>query len=56
MQVKFLAQHPCKEVNDSLIKVSNVVQLKPWILTFNGLRSQKGVGAGIMITSLTNIH
>ena len=49
--VNFVAQHPCIETNGPLVEVNSYLQLKPWLLTFNGSKTQKDVGAGITITS-----
>ena len=53
-QVKadFLAQHPCINVTDPLAEPILCINLKPWVLMFDGSKTKKGAGAGIAITSL----
>lgn len=49
----FLTQHPCVNVTGLLAEVNQCIILKPWILSIDGSRTTKGVGAGIAITSPT---
>ena len=51
----FLAQHPCVEVQNPLTECYGYVQIKSWTLAFDGLKHQKGVGVGVVITSLEGV-
>jgi len=49
-----LVQHPIVEFKDPLAKVSNLVQLAPWTLAFDGSKTQLATSAGIVITDLAS--
>ena len=51
----FLAQHSCMEVQNPLAECQGYLQIKPWTLAFEGLKHQKGVGVGVVITSLEEV-
>lgn len=43
------AEHPWIEINDPLVEAQRCINLKPWIITFDGSHTQKGVGVGVTI-------
>ena len=47
----FLAEHPCLEVEDLVTVVQQYINIKPWVLTFDGSKNFRGAGAGLMIIS-----
>ena len=51
-----MAQHPYIETHDPLAEANSYIQLKPWLLTFDKFRTQKGVGVGVTITSPDGKH
>ena len=49
----FITQHSCVPVDDVVELANNYVSLQPWILSFDGSRTQIGVGIRVTIISLT---